>query len=134
MAHEERYRTSFQAIERELARRDLDYTIHGLPGADDIVHFEEYWLITPDGAKLFPAIMDADEARDLDGMIVRAIQAHTAMDDTRSYTVVLCGEGWTGEQVDGLRRRVEARLNTGIQVSIESLEQFTAGAPLTTAA
>lgn len=133
MENETRYRECFQAIEKELERRGLDFTIHGLPGADDILHFEEYWLLTPENTKLFPAILDADNAKDLAGMIVRALQAHTAMDDTMDYIVVLCGAGWTAERVQTLRQQVEARLRTTIRLSIESLESF-AGGPVASSA
>src|SRR4051812_25597775 len=97
----------YHAIEKELDRRNLDYEIHGLPGAEDIIHFEEYWVTNlPESTKLFPAIVDADAAKDFDGMIVRAVQAHLDMNDTSAYYVVLCGQGWTDARVDTLRLQV----------------------------
>jgi hypothetical protein len=125
MTQEARYRDCFHAIEKELDLRGFDWTIHGLPGADDIIHFEEYWLVNARvSTKLFPAILDADEARDLDGMIVRALQAHIALDDTTAYSVVLCGGGWTNERIAALRNQVENRLKAPIDLTIESLESF----------
>lgn len=116
----------YHAIEKELDRRGLDYEIHGLPGAEDIIHFEEYWVTNlPESTMLFPAIVDAGAEKDLDGMIVRAIQAHLQNDNVPNYYVVLCGEGWTEERVEDLRRQVAARLRAGVPLTIESLERFT---------
>jgi hypothetical protein len=132
MQEDDRYRTCFQAIEKELDRRGLDWTIHGLPGADDIIHFEEYWLLnTPVSTKLFPAILDADSAKDLDGMIVRAVNEHAEKDDTTVYRVVLCGAGWTEDRVAMLRRQVESRLKASIELTIESIASFSrSGGPV----
>jgi hypothetical protein len=122
MSHAECY----QAIERELDRRGLDYEIHGLPGTEDIIHFEEYWLTNlPESTKLFPAMADADQAQDLDTLIVQAVQAHAAQDDTTAYYVVLCGAGWTAERVETLRQETAGILQSSIRLVIESLEAFT---------
>ena len=131
MPQEARYRECFRTIEKELERRGHNFAIHGLPGAEDIIHFEEYWLLnTPENTKLFPAILDADSAKDLGGMIVRALQAHTALDDTTSYIVVLCGTGWSEDRVAALRNQVEGRLKTDIRLTIESIDTFAKSASL----
>jgi hypothetical protein len=122
MTHADCYRD----IEKELERQGLDFEIHGLPGADDIIAFEEYWFTNVSGGvKLFPAIVDAEKAKDLDGTIVRAVQSH-AQDGTTTYNVVLCGEGWTEERVEALRRQVANRLKSEIALRIESLTGFAA--------
>src|SRR5258708_6878569 len=114
-AHEERFSRCFRAIEKELDRRGLDYTIHGLPGVDDIIHFEEYWLTNlPERTKLFPAVGDADRGEGWDEMIVGAVKPHAVINDTTAYYVVRWGDSWTEERLDVLGRKVDNRLQTGI--------------------
>lgn len=128
MAHEGRYQAYYEAIENELDRRGLDYEIHGLPGAEDIIHFEEYWVTNiGEGTKLFPAIVDADQASDLDEKITAAVMAHQTAGDTSAYHVVLCGEGWTEERIAALRNKVELGQPPQISLRIESISAFTAG-------
>jgi hypothetical protein len=123
MTHAECYR----AIEKELDRRGAEFTIHGLPGADDPIAFEEYWIEASDGSvKLFPAMAHADNAQELASMIARAIQGHSVQ-DTRQYMVIVCGEGWTEESLEHLRMTVAIQSNTSLPVVIELLSDFAKG-------
>ena len=120
----------YRAIEEELDRRGIDYTIHGLPGTDDIVHFEEYWLTNlPGSTKLFPAIMNAEMIGELEEMVVRAVTAHAADGDTAVYRVVLCGDGWSPEGITGLQERISARTPAALEVSVEPLAEFVTAKP-----
>ena len=126
MASDDRYQACYEAIERELDRRGLDYEIHGLPGAEDIIHFEEYWLTNlPERTKLFPAIVDADLALGLDQKIIAAVMAHHAAGDASAYYVILCGNGWSEDRVEKIISQISGRMPSSFSVTIEPLEKFT---------
>jgi hypothetical protein len=127
-SREER-RKCYAQVEEVLDRIGVDYTIHGLPGAEDIVSYEEYWLTNlPRAAMLFPAIVDATPVvvAELPGMIARALEAHSDDTPPASYYVVLCGAGWTDELVETVRRATASIVRGGPPLTIETVEEFRA--------
>ena len=119
----------YAAIEAVLDRLHVDYTIHGLPGAEDIISYEEYWLINlPQAAMLFPAIVDAppEAGHELPAMIARAVNAHRGPDRPASYYVVLCGKFWTQDRVQEIRDATASLVEGGPPLTIETLEEFQA--------
>jgi hypothetical protein len=127
-AREERS-NCYAAVEKVLDRLKVDYSIHGLPGVDDIISYEEYWLTNlPKAALLFPAIVDAtpEVEAELPWMIARALEAHSDDTPPASYYVVLCGAGWTEERVQALRSATNSVVRKGPPLTIETLEEFQA--------
>ncbi|MCC6727790.1 MAG: hypothetical protein IT208_00450 [Chthonomonadales bacterium] len=118
------------AIEQALEARGIDYTIHGMPGAADLVLFEEYWLTNLVGAAfLLPVLQDHDEtpSGELAVMVAGALREHAGQGDAPSYYVVLCGEEWTPERAASLREAALAAAPAGARLEVGSLDRFIRG-------